>query len=205
MRKIVIFLFAVMVINIFGEEKFKIEDFYTMKEGFVFYFEGSTDTEKISIIRKIENNNEKKTIYIESCNEDLTGELTIEERIYKEKIVVEKDKLTVNESDILRMPIQIGKKWKGRYNSNYENAEFEIVKIENSIVIVEVMLKNKEKNSPIKTVIMLKKDVGIISEWNVYKDYRCGLELKNTYLKPVKKDEWYLMPYRIENIIENNK
>ena len=51
MKKIIIFLFAVIVINIFGEEKFKIEDFYTMEEGFVFYFEGSTDAEKISIIR----------------------------------------------------------------------------------------------------------------------------------------------------------
>ena len=51
MKKFLIaFLLVIIVINLFGEEKFKIEDFYTMEEGFVFYFEGSTDAEKISII-----------------------------------------------------------------------------------------------------------------------------------------------------------
>ena len=199
MKKIIILLFAVMVINIFCENNFKIEDFYTMKKEFVFYFEGPLDAEKISIIRNIEIKYGKKTIYIESCNEDLTGELPIEERIYNEQIVVEKDKLTVNGNDILRTPIQIGKKWKGRYNSNYENANFEIVNIENGIVTVEVMLKNKEKNEPIKATVKLKKDVGIISEWNIYKEFSFGLELEKTYLKPVKKDEWYLPPYQIEN------
>lgn len=50
MKKIIILLFAVMVINIFGENNFKIEDFYTMKKEFVFYFEGPLDAKKYQLL-----------------------------------------------------------------------------------------------------------------------------------------------------------
>jgi hypothetical protein len=199
MKRIVIFLFAVMVINIFGEEKLKIEDFYTMKKGFVFYFEGVNDYEKVSRVRECIIENDKKIIYIDSCREDLTGELEIKERIYEEKIIIGKEELKINENEILKMPIIIGNKWKGNYYIEgfgvKNNVLFEIKSIKNDIVTVEVLWNNyKEK-------IELKKGVGIISQWqHIDNDYEFGFKLKKTYNKPIFTDRWYLTPREIENI-----
>lgn len=199
MKRIVIFLFAVMVINIFGEEKLKIEDFYTMKKGFVFYFEGVNDYEKVSIVREIVMENNKKIVYIDSCREDLTGELEIKERIYEEKIIIGKEELKINENEILKTPIITGNKWKGNYYIEgvgiKNNVLFEIKSIKNDIVTVEVSWNNyKEK-------IEIKKEIGIISQWqHIDDDYEFGFKLKKTYNKPIFNDRWYLTPREIENI-----
>lgn len=199
-----VFFIILMPIAVLGNSKLevnklKIEDFYTMKKGFVFYFEGVDDYEKVSIVKEIVMENSKKIIYIDSCREDLTGELEIKERIYKEKIIIEKEKLKINENEILKMPIIIGNKWKGNYYIEgfgvKNNVLFEIKSIKNYIVTVEVLWNNyKEK-------IELKKGVGIISQWqHIDDDYEFGFKLKKTYNKPIFNDRWYLTPYEIENI-----
>ena len=156
------------------------------------------DFEKVSIIRMIKTGN-TKIVLLESCNEDLTGELSFEERVYEEKVEITEDELKFNGNTILRAPLVYGKEWTKthKFNNGKEIlSKFKIIALSPSIVTVEINSKNKYIER-----FTFETGKGLIKfEDNSFFGDKISERyvLISTFIKPIDEALWYNPPYMFD-------
>ena len=193
MKKIIMFLLICCMIF---PSSLSITEIYTMKKDFVFYYIGRNDFEKVSLVKDVIFANGNKILIIKSCNDDLSGELSLEERVYEERVEISEDSLILNGNTVLRAPLFKDKEWKGVYtfyNGKSGLATFKIVKLDSDFISVKIIGENKliEQLSFGKNKGLIKFEDNSFDSKKLTERYL----LESTFLEPIDKNLWYYPPY----------
>lgn len=188
-------------------ETHNIKNVFPQNVGFVWYYEGPNDSEKISVIDRVEDLEESVIVTILNCRKDLTGEEELENRLSQNIIEITEEKIIIDKSVVLSTPLRVGNSWETIYRIKPAGEEYtaiiEIIGIKDDEIITKVVVSyvNNPIEESYQETVKYKIGVGIISEWyNILgmDGYMRGLDLKHTYEKPEFPDKWYLTPYQIE-------
>lgn len=195
MKKIIVFLLMCFIVF---SKNLGIGEIFTMDKNFIFYYTGRNDFEKVSLVKDVIYSKGNKIFIIESCDDDLSGELSLEERIYKEKIEVTNDRIAINDNIILRAPLFKNKEWKSDYtfyNGKQSKAIFKIIKLESDYITVKIIGENKliEQLSFEKNKGLIKFEDNSFDSKKVYERYL----LESTFLEPIDRELWYYPPYQL--------
>ncbi len=186
------------------EETYSIMNVFPQKVGFVWYYEGPNDTEKVSVIDSISQSEKNVVLTILNCREDLTGEELFENRLSQNIIEISDENIIIDESVVLSAPLVVGNSWDTNYklkpSGDTYTATIEIVDINENEIITKVVVSsdNNAIDDSYEEIVKYEIGIGIKSEWyNIIgiDGYMRGLDLKNIYEQPKIPDKWYLTPY----------
>ncbi len=186
------------------EETYSIMNVFPQKVGFVWYYEGPNDTEKVSVIDSISQSEKNVVLTILNCREDLTGEELFENRLSQNIIEISDENIIIDESVVLSAPLVVGNSWDTNYklkpSGDTYTATIEIVDINENEIITKVVVSsdNNAIDDSYEEIVKYEIGIGIKSEWYTIigiDGYMRGLDLKNIYEQPKIPDKWYLTPY----------
>lgn len=190
-----------------------IIDVFPNQEGYVWFYEGPNDSEKVTMIQNADNSNDIITLTLLSCREDLAGEVKIEDRISSTIVEITKDSISIDDSVVLKAPLILGGKWETKYkikpSKEEYNATIEIIELTEINITTKVFVSKDDNliDENYEETVIYEYGKGILSEWyNIIglDGYTRGLVLTTTYEKPVIPDMWYLTPYQIKKETEDN-
>lgn len=185
------------------------------REGTYWYYEGPLDTELILVLDSVKAQNNSKAIKLKAINEDLSGELSMDERIFFPEIIISEETIIRDGVTILKAPLTVGNtwstdyyfnlnRWNGREKSD-KSASVTITSVEGNIITTETIIPDlsdyADKKYIERTVFEVGK--GITSQWNNYshakfEDFSMGFNLKTILDKQPDPQKWYLPPYAVD-------
>lgn len=193
--------------SIASESNYSVREIFPITEGFVWYYEGPNDSEKVSIIDEINELDNGLKLSVISCREDLSGEQKLESRLSNTIIKITDSSILIDDSIVLSEPLIVGTKWETKYMIKPSGVEYlatiEITEVDDGKITTNVVAsqENNSEDESYEEVVVYEVGLGIISDWyNIIgmDGYKRGFDLKKTYNKPVIPEKWYLTPYQIE-------
>lgn len=184
-----------------------IYNIFPHKQGYIWYYEGSNDSEKISMIDNVTKKGAHYILTIKSCREDLTGVEDIEDRISYSTIEITDSQIICDDTVILSKPLISGNTWITDYRIKPSGimytATVEIVESSGNIIKTKTIVNTDSNDIEEKyeEITIYEIGVGVISQWrNIagMDSYMSRLDLKQTYDQPEIPDKWYLSPYEIK-------
>lgn len=192
-----IYLFSIcfFTLSIFSYGDINIYDIFPKNIGFIWYYEGALDFDKTTIIEKVKINKGNTSLNLKSINDDLTGEIPIKERIYKETILINSKEILINNELALKVPLKIGNSWKmkKKINNMLFQGENKIIEITKNTIKTRLTIQiNKNKFYIEENVYEVGK--GLISKtYNVpdIENYFLGYYLTSFSKENNLGEKWY--------------
>jgi hypothetical protein len=184
-----------------------LKEMFPKQKGFVWYYEGPNDAEKISILDDITKEGERYILTIKSCREDLTGQEALEDRISYSTIEITENQVICDGSVVLKTPLVKGNTWttdykvkpsKGMYKATIEIIEVSDKSIKTKAIVYE---DSHDIEEQYEEITVYEKGIGMLSkQYSIagMNGYSQGLELKRTYDEPEIPERWYLTPYQLQ-------
>ncbi len=188
-----IIFYVIIYFNIFPA--LSILEVFPTKKGFIWYYEGALDFEKTTIIEKVKISSENITLNLKSINDDLTGEIHLEERIYKETILINPKEILINNEIALKEPLKIENSWKvkRKINNVLFQGENKIIEINKNTIKTRLTIQiDKNKFYLEENVYEVGK--GLISKtYNVpdIENYFLGYSLTSFSRENNLGEKWY--------------
>lgn len=183
-----------------------VDSIFPKSEGFLWYYEGPNDMEKVAMLENVEIKEDGRILSIKTCREDLSGTEELEDRMSKEIFEVTANEIIQEGSILLKAPIVVGNRWDTNYkikpSGERIKATIEIIEVNDNTIKTKTIVSTEENiEEQYEEITIYKLGVGIVSQWyNIIgmDGFSQGLELKKTYEQPEVPEKWYLSPYAIE-------